>query len=176
MNRGDRDCSCGRDRDVSSGAASGPDPLGEVRYLQDSAVVPLVRAETYVFDGRTSSSQELVIADCVDVSAYSTVYLGVVVHSISSMGFASLRVAVDNVWFDDDDPSMSFVQRDILVSPTLGSTAGNPQFTFGVLGISLAMGPLLRVRLAYLQAGFSGSRTATLSIFFVNRASDGPKV
>lgn len=144
-------------------------------YESDGHLLPLVVRESYVFDGRSNSTQEVVVADCVPTAGCSLTYVVIVVHSISAMSFASLRVALDNIWVDPDEPQTTFVQRDLYVSPTLGQTVSNPLFTFGVLPISEAIGPMLRVRLKYEQGSFSGVREATLSIYLMKRRAGGPK-
>ena len=144
-------------------------------YEEDGQLVPLVVRQSYSFDGRTNGTQELVIADRVPTTGCSLVYLMIVVHAISAMSFSSLRVVLDNIWVDPDEPQTTFVQRDLLVGPTLGQTSGNPVFTFGVLPISGTIGPMLRARLNYTQGGFFGTREATLSIYLIQRRAGGPK-
>ena len=144
----------------------------ESEFDRENELIPLIKRATYSFDGRTSSTQTLVLADGVDATRMRVGGLVMLVHNRTGWGTtADLLILVNNVSFSPDDPDVAYVDgsRNVGNSTLIQQTLPVVPF-YEVVGLTPPLGPQLRSRLRFRQGLIlATSQSITLSIYLTSR-------
>ncbi len=144
----------------------------EPEFDRENELFPLIKRATYSFDGRTSSTQTLVLADGVDATRMRVGGLVMLVHNRTGWGTtADLLVLVNNVSFSPDDPDVAYVDssRNVGNSTLIQQTLPVVPF-YEVVGLTPPLGPQLRISLRFRQGLIQAtSQSITLSIYLTSR-------
>jgi hypothetical protein len=144
----------------------------EPEFDCENELIPLIKRATYSFDGRTSSTQTLVLADGVDATRMRVGGLVMLVHNRTGWGAtADLLILVNNVSFSPDEPDMAYVDgsRNVGNSALIRQTLPVVPF-YEVVGLTPPLGPQLRISLRFRQGLIQAtSQSITLSIYLTSR-------
>ena len=144
----------------------------ESEFDRENELIPLIKRATYSFDGRTSSTQTLVLADGVDATRMRVGGLVMLVHNRTGWGTtADLLILVNNVSFSPDDPDVAYVDssRSVGNSTLIRQTLPVVPF-YEVVGLTPPLGPQLRISLRFRQGLIQAtSQSITLSLYMTSR-------
>ena len=144
----------------------------EPEFDRENELFPLIKRATYSFDGRTSSTQTLVLADGVDATRMRVGGLVMLVHNRTGWGTtADLLILVNNVSFSPDDPDVAYVDssRSVGNSTLIQQTLPVVPF-YEVVGLTPPLGPQLRISLRFRQGLIQAtSQSITLSLYLTSR-------
>lgn len=135
-------------------------------------LIQIIPKTSYDFDGRTSSTQVVVLRDRISTVGFASGVIVVRVHEVSGFtGTASLAVKVYNASESPEDRGTFFVGATNLVGslPTITDSTTAP--TLLIEALTAPIGPMIRVELSFAQGGTpaGGAQTVTLGIDFVGR-------
>ena len=141
-------------------------------FDRENELISLIKRTTYSFDGRTSSTQTLVLADGVDATCMRVGGLVMLVHNRTGWGTtADLLILVNNVSFSPDDPDVAYVDssRSVGNSTLIRQTLPVVPF-YEVVGLTPPLGPQLRISLRFRQGLIQAtSQSITLSLYLTSR-------
>ena len=142
-------------------------------FDRENELIPLIKRTTYSFDGRTSSTQTLVLADGVDATRMRVGGLVMLVHNRTGWGTtADLLILVNNVSFSPDDPDVAYVDgsRNVGNSTLIQQTLPVVPF-YEVVGLTPPLGPQLRISLRFRQGLIqaAAAQSITLSLYLTSR-------
>jgi hypothetical protein len=146
---------------------------GESEFDRENELIPLIKRATYSFDGRTSSTQTLVLADGVDATRMRVGGLVMLVHNRTGWGTtADLLVLVNNVSFSPDEPDAAYVDgsRNVGNSTLIQQTLPAVPF-YEVVSLTPPLGPQLRISLRFRQGlvQAAAAQSITLSLYLTSR-------
>jgi hypothetical protein len=146
---------------------------GDSEFDRENELIPLIKRATYSFDGRTSSTQTLVLADGVDATRMRVGGLVMLVHNRTGWGTtADLLILVNNVSFSPDDPDVAYVDgsRNVGNSTLIQQTLPAVPF-YEVVGLTPPLGPQLRISLRFRQGlvQAAAAQSITLSLYLTSR-------
>jgi hypothetical protein len=145
----------------------------ESEFDRENELIPLIKRATYSFDGRTSSTQTLVLADGVDATRMRVGGLVMLVHNRTGWGAtADLLILVNNVSFSPDEPDVAYVDgsRNVGNSTLIQQTLPVVPF-YEVVGLTPPLGPQLRISLRFRQGlvQAAAAQSITLSLYLTSR-------
>lgn len=157
------------DEDASAELARLPSRL----FDQDEVLVRVVRRADYALDARQSgATQEIVLANAVDVSWLRRVSLVVLLHSIGAWRSTTAQawVAVTGTRLTEEEPDVAIVSREEAISPMIQSTSVAPGCT--VTPVPGTVGPQARVSLKLIQGAVAADapQPLAISVFLIGRA------
>jgi hypothetical protein len=135
--------------------------------------VPVVSKYDFSFDGRTSTTQQVVLARRIDTVDFVSLVLEVWLHSKGSWSAtAQAVVAVQNVVIPVEEPQTSFLEGSgstDLASVTIAASDGAPRLYLA--RTSTTPGQSVRVVLRFSQGGTTagGAQDMSLGIALVGR-------
>lgn len=150
-----------------------------VDFDRNEVVVPVVRRETFAFDGRGSgTTQTMVLANGVDATWWRSGRLLVLGHTKNAWltggggpTTGSLQVVVDNISITEDAPETTFVGNRLGASTPIVATSTLPLYLVSSLAPPFA--GQLRVSLSFTQGATAAvaAQTVALSVYLLGRAS-----
>jgi hypothetical protein len=142
--------------------------------------IDILRKTTFSFDGRTSSTQIVLLADGVEVSTWRDVGIELRLHEknlwrtaggLPTNAFA--RVGVEAVALSPDEPEQAFITRSSTTTASFNDATVTPWMD--VKQITLVYGAQLRVSLGFSQGSLAagGPQTFAISVAIFGRPGIG---
>ncbi len=128
-------------------------------------VIPVVAKSDYQFDGRTSSTQDIVLAAGIDTAACVSGVLQTRVHSKSGFtATAQATIIVQNASLVAEEPDVVYLPASGAVATSTAITSSSAAPVLDVISFAAPIGSMVRVILRWTQGATAAGAAQNLSI------------
>ena len=133
-------------------------------------VIPIIDKTDFAFDGRTGSTQTIVLADGIDATGWKSAVAEIRLHASAGWtATASLAISIKNSSIVPEDPTVVFLGAAVGSPRSFLSTDAAPLLVTAAFGLPIAS--QLQVSLIWTQGGTpaGAAQTASISVNLVAR-------